>query len=313
MYIIWYIIAFSIYFLFILLTPIDLCKNHSLLISFTAGITCAIFILLGVLRLNNFRDIFFYDFKSDSKISTALQPVLMLMIGPIILALVFSARIDTTLMRNGILTEGQIRNKKIEKTIDPRSSPTYSLDISFRSKTGARYTFREKVSLELFNSVFNGMNVEVKYMEKDPSIFRIIAGNSNVSKFVKETTNRHMVFSDLEKIYFMPRDSVKGYLDSVSYKWEKRTGTGVVIYNNRLKKERLTIRNNGSITFKSTATIQSQHFIPRDQVLETTSQYKGAQRNKVEIYKTKDFIIIDSLIIDDRLKVNQYLIMTAKE
>jgi len=306
-YVKWYIIAIVIFFLAMFLTPINFCKNHTLFVSFATTIVCASFVLAGALKFDNFQDIFYHDYKNEFSILAAALPVCTVLIGAIILGLVFSTRIDTALMKNGEVVEGYISNKEFKR--DTRNSTRYRLTVSFKDKYKKGYRFTEEVSSDVYGSVYEGMKVEVKYMKDDPSIFRIIAGDANVGKFVKETSNRDITFADLEKLFVIPKDSVLEYLSSINYKWDEQQGTEVTIYINKLRGEKVGIRNDGSVTFSGKNTVQSQYFIPRGEVLETNVDYSSTRRGTNRFYKTKDFTIIDSLQIGDNLKVNQYLLI----
>ena len=86
-------------------------------------------------------------------------------------------------------------------------------------------------------------------MPESPSIFKIMVGN-NITKF-KDVPNRDLNFTDFERLLSLEdTEDIKSYLDSISFGWEKEEDENMVVFNNKLKGELVSIPN-GKLYYKS--------------------------------------------------------------
>src|SRR5688572_5189159 len=136
---------------------------------------------MGIMGFENFNDIFYYeDYKEklNEKSSAIYVPIASLIFGSILLYFILDNRLDNELDKNGVFTNAIIIDgqRSVSKSIRRRTE-TNTLTVSFKSQEGRDYTYSTKISKEIFESVSKGLVVQIKYLPKNPSIFKLMVGN----------------------------------------------------------------------------------------------------------------------------------------
>jgi hypothetical protein len=261
----WYVIAclFLIAFLF---TPVGLYNTLGFFLSIFEGLVCCFFVFLGIVKIKRLEDI--YDLNSVSypnlnKPETKFALVLALIISVVIISSICSERIESKLIKHGVVTQATIEDG-LKRTYD--SNISYKIKLTFKVDDNQIYV-EDKVSDEIYNNLGRGQVVDIIYLPKHPKIVRILVGNENIKKYL-HISNSYLIFNDLEELIVMNSDSIKSFLNKKSYKWVKAIGLGDTMFVNENKREMVQVLKNSSLVYACSGLISPKEFFSKVDILD---------------------------------------------
>ena len=137
---------------------------------------------------------------------------------------------------------------------------TYTIKIAYNDKqSGKSYNVNGKIPKDIYQNLYQGQEIEVLYLPKHPSIFRLMIGD-NITRY-KQQQNRKMHLQDLDKLFgYSSSDEVLKKLREISPTWQEdlfEAGDdtiiedGIAFYNQQLQ-ESFLISPHGMAIYQST-------------------------------------------------------------
>jgi hypothetical protein len=220
---------------------------------------------MGMVEINSINELFFLneeDYPNLKKGPTIYVPFTLLIVLGFVFSYYTSEKIDSLILERGIASQATITygSQTTTRSIRRGSSSSYHLQLSFKLQNGKIFNTAPDVSGDVYDNVSLGQSVEVRYLPENPSIFKVMAGDRNIQKFMG-VTNRDLKFNDLEKIMILPADSIQGYLNSISLKWDVNKSEDADLFINESKKEAVGKSNNGNLFYKGPGITLIDNFI----------------------------------------------------
>ena len=220
------------------------------------GLVCAFFIVLGVLDLKSIDEL---DKIKDRKTSKQFSIIarINIFVGFVVFSMIIykgiNKRVDYKLKNEGVFTTARILDgEHISRKLLRRTTKNniYNIEIVYEDTLkNKKYQFKTEIEGDIFNLLSKNQEVDIIYLPESPSIFKIMVGN-NITKF-KDVPNRDLNFTDFERLLSLEdTEDIKSYLDSISFGWEKEEDENMVVFNNKLKGELVSIPN-GKLYYKS--------------------------------------------------------------
>lgn len=283
----WGLIAATLFSLFLFFTPIDLYNSMGLLLTGLEGLICALFVLMAVLELKTFKQVLFINQHPELHLlKTVVAPFVTVIFCMIAFSVSTSNRIDDLLKANGVIATGKIHNglETTKKSLRRGSSTSYKLEIGFTTKDGKPVRVWETVSADIYENVHQYQEIDVKYLPENPSIFKLLLGDDNIKKFAAGITNRNLNFDDLDKIVYMPKDSICNYLNSISRKWVAQKKPGVCLFINESKEECVIKTDTNAVIYKSIGLVNNQDILTNARV----EKLESISEKDVDNYRTRN-------------------------
>lgn len=129
-----------------------------------------------------------------------------------------NTHIDDELKKDGIKALGRII-EGIGKS--GQYSEYFDVTIAFQDENGTDLTVHKSVTRSEFDSFSKDQKVLMVYSKKNPSIVKILSTPEEVQEYtgIKE---RSMAIADLNALVTMKKENVYSFLNSITYKWEKK-------------------------------------------------------------------------------------------
>ena len=183
----WTITAVSVMALALVFFPIDSFETYGIPCAIALGISVGVLSYLAIAKVKNFSELYtaMYDkeAKSNNFISVAITYAIM--VGSSILFYQFiSHRIENLLKAEGVYTQATIEERQ-KDTSRRRGSiyTTYTIRIAYNDKqSGQSYKVNGKIAKEVYENLYQGQEIEVLYLPKHPSIFRLMT-EDNITRY----------------------------------------------------------------------------------------------------------------------------------
>lgn len=317
--IIWISSSIILLIIFTVLTPITLFFKYGITLSMVQSFICAILIAFAVLNISSLDELINLDKKDEAKsLRTVLIPFLSFILFGFLIYNIIDSKINYKIQNEGIFTQAKVINGEqiVEQSLR-RTSTTYNISLSYKdSLTNKEVYAKADIDSEIFNTVYKGQTIEIKYLPEYNSIFKIMVGDKNVKEF-KNISNRYINFSDIGKLLNIESENSRiQYLNSISEGWKKNTDENGTMFSNKLKKELLAITKDGKIYLES---YNLDSFIPSNRIIKTTQieteKAKNVMNEKNTLFETDSLIItkIHKMVIElPKTKVENYLLIEKK-
>ena len=183
----WYLISFGLFIFFIFFTPLFLSNSYKYSIPLIQGILISLFVLCGLLNLENLSHILYLEKINDTytRIRNIFGFTITLIVSYMFLALYHQNEIESEINKNGMFAEASIidGNETVTRRLRTGRSSKYNLTIEFKTKDGKNYKINTDVSYDVYTNVEPNEKVKIIYLPNDPTILKIIKGNINTDKF----------------------------------------------------------------------------------------------------------------------------------
>jgi len=294
----WYLIAVGITIGLFFFTSLSFYNVLGFFLSLIIAVLAAAFTLLGFLNVGNLNEILFLEEEQKQNVQGFHMMILMVMVivGSIILSLGFEERLDYAIEKHGVSVKATVVDG-FQYTEQRRrgSSTSYSVTIAFPLQNKEERRFGTKIDADIYNSLSKGLKVDIKYLPEDPSIFRIMAGTRNVSRF-KHIDNRNIRFSDLEKLRRLGKVKALSFLDSVSAGWTVTEDSGATVCSNPMKNELIAFTPGGDLIFRGNEFFTAEEFIPLKRIIKK-GEPVVVQNNKEGLPPKIDIYELDTLSV----------------
>lgn len=316
----WILSSIILLIIFAVLTPIMLFFKYGVIISVIESLLCSILIAFALLNISSLNELSNVDKKEESKsLRSILIPFISFVIFAFLIYNFMDYKINYKIQNEGIFAQAKVLNgeKTLKKSLRKRTSITHNISLSYKdSLTNKEIYVKTDIKSEIFNAIYKGQTIEIKYLPEYNTIFKVMVGNKNVTKF-KNISNRYINFSDLGKLLNLKDEKFQiEYLNSISQGWKKNTDKVGTMFSNELKKEIIAITSDGKIYLESK---NLNSFIPTNRIIKTTQietkKTKNVMKEKNTLYETDSLIItkVHKIIIDfPKAKKENYLLIEKK-
>lgn len=316
----WTGISISLFIVFSFFTPFSIFFRYGIVLSIIEGLICAFFVAMAILEINSMYELSTIDENEESKkLRSVLIPFISFIVFGMLIFNILDSRLNNKIEKDGIFTKATVLNGEeiITKSLRRGTSQNFNVLLSYKdSKTNTDYQTRIDINAEVFNSVYKGQTVEIKYLPQNPSVLKIMAGNDNINKF-KNVSNRNINISDIEKLLSLDRDKQAEYLNSISFGWERHENLGLDGYQyvNELKKDNILV--SGNKIFYQGSNIEN--FIPYNDIIKKEvmqpEKEEGTVGQTKTLYETKRLVItkVFKLTTNPQNKIESYLVFEKKQ
>ena len=310
--------------------PIEAFEKGGIYYALLMGVLIGLLSFLAIAEITTFSALRTAMLDKEAPTNTPMNafiPVMVLIVAGFVIYQLINYRIDYLLKTEGLYAEATIEQGQQEliKRIGS-TSENYKVQVSFAdAKTAKQYTFSTAVSKELFSMIYKGQRLRVLYLPKQPTIFRLMAGE-NIERY-QERQNRKLRLQDLNTLFATSPAEVLEALKRISPTWEvaaedKLPDRPLVIeghlFKNDQLQESLLISSHGIALYEGGYTYD---FIQRTPLLkqpETTSlPLEDGKSEKVTLYETAAYTVKRVEVITFRassISVEAYyLVMTNKK
>lgn len=294
----WYLAAGFLWLVFMFLTPWGLHESFSVYLQMVQGLIVGALVFFGMIGLKSFNEVFYISEEEYPKLKdgiTIFVPFGVMLVSSILFYSVISSRIDAAIKNEGISTYATVvdGSHTTSKSIR-RTSSSYELKIVFSAENRKVIKKEVSVSSDVYNSVSKDQKILVKYLASNPKIFRVIAGDENVKKFLN-IPNRNLKIDDLVQFLNAPNDSIEYFLNKISTPWVAQKIEDGVLYINESKSEALLKHDEGNVAYKCFGIFDIKKFETKYPILETSKDTVSVGENmassRTTNYKTKDFTL----------------------
>ena len=183
----WTITAVSVMALALVFFPIDSFETYGIPCAIALGISVGVLSYLAIPKVKNFSELYtaMYDkeAKSNNFINVAITYAIMVGASILFYQLI-SHRIENLLKTEGVYTQATIEER--QKDTSRRRGSTYTIHIiriAYNDKqSGQSYKVNGKIAKEVYENLYQGQEIEVLYLPKHPSIFRLMTGD-NIARY----------------------------------------------------------------------------------------------------------------------------------
>lgn len=293
--IIWGLSSSIFLIIFTTLTPITLFFQYGIIISMAEGFICVLLIAFVLLNISSLQELSNIDKKEESKsLKSILVPFLSFIIFSFFIYNVLDSKINSKIQNEGIFTQAKfINGEQIIKKSLRRTNTSYNISLVYKDSIANKDVYaKTDINSDVFNKVYKGQTIQIKYLPKYTSIFKIMIGDKNIKKF-KNISNRYINLYDIVKLLSLKNEEAKiEYLKSISQGWNKTTDGNGLMFSNDLKKEIIAIAKNGKIYLESS---NLNNFIPKKEIIKTTQIKTEKEKNvvteKTTLYETDSLMI----------------------
>lgn len=313
---IWFGLAILVVLLCLYATPIALLVEYEIFLSIFGGFLAGFFIFLGICNITSFKELIDKNNPKTNSTATIMVSVFSAFLLGILMIFLFIKRVDNQLIKDGQFAKAIITGGSAETRKSRRSEiTTYKVGVEFKDTIrNKEHYISTEVTEEVFNSLYEGQEVEIKFLPDNPSVLKLIVGDENVRKF-KNIENRKLNIKDIERIVFSEDiENEIDYLNSISQGWEKVKNENGIIFSNDLKEEALAISFDEKIIFKNS---QIHLFVYENHLKESSKPFEDLinQEDVVvqELYETeKLYIGVIQFVVDSILQEKESLFIRKK-
>lgn len=297
----WYVVSVLLAVLFIFSTPLELYHSLGVYLALIEAFFCAAFLFMGLVGIRSFNDIPFVTEEEYPELTSTLNMVIPIVV---LLAISFAIivnsdkRIDTWLQEKGVITTAKIRDGFRVTTQSRRGSSTTSkIQITFRLANNKLFNASSDVSDDVYNNLSRGQGVDIIYLPQNPSIFKVIIGDENATKFAG-ITNRNLNFQDLEKVLSLPVDSVRNYLNTISVYWTTTRKNKNYYYANESKNEWIARSPEGDLIYGGPDLLNIHGFL-KDLIIEKKmADSTATDKDPATLYFTDKYVLRYNVDVD---------------
>ena len=167
--------------------PIDSFETYGIPCAIALGISVGVLSYLAMAKVKNFSELYtaMYDkeAKSNNFINVAITYAIMVGASILFYQLI-SHRIENLLKAEGVYTQATIEERQ-KDTSRRRGSTytTYTIRIAYNDKqSGQSYKVNGKIAKDVYENLYQGQEIEVLYLPKHPSIFRLMT-KDNITRY----------------------------------------------------------------------------------------------------------------------------------
>jgi len=183
----WTITAVSVMALALVFFPIDSFETYGIPCAIALGISVGVLSYLAMAKVKNFSELYtaMYDkeAKSNNFINVAITYAIMVGASILFYQLI-SHRIENLLKTEGVYTQATIEER--QKDTSRRRGSTYTtctIRIVYNDKqSGQSYKVNGKIAKDVYENLYQGQEIEVLYLPKHPSIFRLMT-EDNIARY----------------------------------------------------------------------------------------------------------------------------------
>ena len=183
----WTITAVSVMALALVFFPIDSFETYGIPCAIALGISVGVLSYLAMAKVKNFSELYTAicdkEAKSNNFINAAITYAII--VGSSILFYqLISHRIENLLKTEGVYTQATIEERQ-KDTSRRRGSTytTYTIRIAYNDEqSGQSYKVNGKIAKDIYENLYQGQEIEVLYLPKHPSIFRLMTGD-NITRY----------------------------------------------------------------------------------------------------------------------------------
>lgn len=183
----WTITAVSVMALALVFFPIDSFETYGIPCAIALGISVGVLSYLAMAKVKNFSELYTAicdkEAKSNNFINVAITYAIMVGASILFYQLI-SHRIENLLKTEGVYTQATIEER--QKDTSRRRGSTYTIHIiriAYNDKqSGQSYKVNGKIAKEVYENLYQGQEIEVLYLPKHPSIFRLMTGD-NIARY----------------------------------------------------------------------------------------------------------------------------------
>ena len=183
----WTITAVSVMALALMFFPIDSFETYGIPCAIALGISVGVLSYLAMAKVKNFSELYtaMYDkeAKSNNFINVAITYAIMVGASILFYQLI-SHRIENLLKTEGVYTQATIEER--QKDTSRRRGSTYTIHIiriAYNDKqSGQSYKVNGKIAKDVYENLYQGQEIEVLYLPKHPSIFRLMT-KDNITRY----------------------------------------------------------------------------------------------------------------------------------
>lgn len=194
----------------------NLLMDMSTFLAWIGGILCAFFLIQAVAGFRSLYEV--QDWYGTPKawyhrLGLFMIPSVIVFIT--VFCMHYNKLEDQVILKYGKMVEGTITNGR-SKTSKYESS--IYLSVSYYTPKGEYISTKLGVTSQQFEAARKDMPVEILYCSKYPSRSKIIVGEDMIERFTT-VKNRLLTLKDLTTMLDLPGDSVRSYINRVSYRW----------------------------------------------------------------------------------------------
>ena len=309
--------------------PIEAFEKGGIYYALLMGVLIGLLSFLAIAEITTFSALRTAMLDKEAPTNTPMNafiPVMVLIVAGFVIYQLINYRIDYLLKTEGLYAEATIEQGQREtiKRIGS-TSENYKVQVSFAdAKTAKQYTFSTAVPKELFSMIYKGQNLKVLYLPKQPTVFRLMAGE-NIERY-QERQNQKLQLQDLNTLFATSPAEVLEALRRISPTWEVAAEDelpdrplvieGHLFKNDQLQ-ESLLISSHGIALYEGSYTYD---FIQRTPLLkqpETTSlPLEDGKSEKVTLYQTAAYTVKRVEVITfgaSSISIDAYYLVMANE
>lgn len=260
----WTITAVLVIVVALLFFPIDSFETYGIPCAMGLGVLVGVLSYLAIAKVKNFSELYTAMYDKEAKSNTFVNVVItfvIMVVASILFYQLISHHIEDLLKTEGVYTQATIEGQQKEFTRRRGSTySTYTIKIAYNDKqSGKSYHVNGKIPKDIYQNLYQGQEIEVLYLPKHPSIFRLMIGD-NITRY-KQQQNRKMHLQDLDKLFgYSSSDEVLKKLREISPTWQEdlfEAGDdtiiedGIAFYNQQLQ-ESFLISPHGMAIYQST-------------------------------------------------------------
>lgn len=250
-FIFWYLLSIVVFVVLNYSFSIVFYNSTKLFFPILTTLISLFFVFLGLYKVDKLGNLLYTKFNSDENKSGIKYVILfvLLIIGIVISYFIFEKRVEEALVKDGIVVKAKIRDGEHEFSDGFKRRPDkYSLDLYFKTEAGLECEYKTEVTADIYENAYADLNVDVVYLEYDPSVYKILLSDENIKKY-RRIENRNLNFNDLEKFISLPDNKKFKFLKEISGGWDTKVEDYGRIYFNTLKKEAITVLYDDEKTF----------------------------------------------------------------
>lgn len=317
---IWFALAILVVVLFIYTPSIPLLFKYGAYISIAGGILAGFFIFLGISNIVNYKELIEKDNPKTSRTMPLIVAFILAIISSFLITHLSTKRVDNKFIEEGqfakaIITGGSSETRKSRRG----KRTTYKVGVEFKDTIrNKEHYISTEVTEEIFNSLHEGQEVEIKFLPEEPSVVKLMVGDENLRKF-KNIENRNLNIKDIERIVFSSDiENELNYLNSISQGWQILKDEREIIFSNDLKGELLAISESGKIIFQTPnmdSFIYKNNLTESSQPLEELPSQENVFKVMRKLYENEKFYFTNviQLSVDSQSEVERYFIIEKKE
>ena len=260
----WTITAVLIIVVALLFFPIDSFETYGIPCAMGLGALVGVLSYLAIAKVKNFSELYTAMYDKEAKSNNFANVVItfvIMVVASFLFYQLISHRIEHLLKTEGVYTQATIQGQQKESTRRRGSTySTYNIKIAYNDiQSGKSYKVNGKIPKNIYQNLYQGQEIEVLYLPKHPSIFRLMIGD-NITRY-KQQQNRKMHLQDLDKLFgYSSSDEVLKKLREISPTWQEdlfEAGDdtiiedGIAFYNQQLQ-ESFLISPHGMAIYQST-------------------------------------------------------------